>query len=420
VGSTNPTHRAHDVRVRTWFCLVVLAACSSSDPAKPDAELPQPDAAGPLALGPLMPQAIALDASAVMATPTVMPITFDVDANRGDIETFFPQYAASSAWADQTAMYGVGPLTIATPQHVSTAPVTTDAMAEALIRTNTSGATPAWGAASASTLYSIFIPESTTFDDGTGDLCCQDYDGYHDDFMVGGVDVAYAIHCVCPNFPPPGVTALQELTTTAGHETVEAATDPHFETDEAFDDVDAAHEAWTYVTGGELADLCEYADTAYWTDAPGMTYTIQRTWSNAAAAAGMDPCVAGAPATYVQGVPEQPDSAVIAPYGVDVTTTSLKVAKNATGTLTVHLAGTGQGPFTVKAFDIGTEFGASSPYLTFVQPTGTYNVGDTVTISVTVKASDPGLGSSAGAEAFEIDTVPASGPTTYYWGLVSQ
>jgi hypothetical protein len=391
--------------------LVVLgfmAGCGTSD--------------GPPELGPLMPQAIAGTATAVMATPTVLPITWDGDPNRADIDAFFLQYAASPAWAMQTAEYGVGPLNVAVPRHLPGSAATTDPEVRTLLTSSLTGPTPVWGAPSQNTVYSFFVPAGSSFDDGTGAKCCDGYDGYHDDVLVGGVDVAYAIQCACAAGSSSSITPLQELTATTSHETVEAVTDPRPEHQLAFGDVDPAHEVWTYVTDGELADLCEFADTALWTAAPNMTYTIQRTWSNAAARAGTDPCIGDPTTPYYQAIPDQPDDVTILSFGQNIATKATRVAVGASGTITLQLAGTaGSGPFTVTALDVATVyFNATSPLLTFVQPKGMFKLNDTVTIQVTVKAKDTKLGGT-GAEAFEIDTKPVNGgPTTYLYGLISQ
>ena len=380
----------------------------------------QTDAGGSaLALGSLMPQETAGDATAVMTTPNVVAITYDSDPSRSDIEAFFPQYAASSAWATQTAEYGIGPLTVGTPFHLSGTPPATDSALQKVISANLTGASPAWGTPSENTLYSVTLPINTKFTDDIGQACCG---GYHDDFMVGSADIAYSVQCPCTNDFPPPVTALQALTFALSHELVEAATDPRYEHDYAWGNIDVAHEVWAYITDGELADLCEFTDTVLWSDAPNMTYTISRIWSNAAARAGTDPCV-GAPTTpYYQSVPEQVDDAVIELFGESTVTKATKVALGASGTITLHVAGTaGSGPFKVSAVDVASVyFGESKPLLTFVQPTGTFALGDTVSIPVTVAAKDANLGGS-GAEAFEIDTQPTGGgPTTYFYGLITQ
>jgi len=350
-----------------------------------------------------------------MTTPSVVSITYDGDPNRTDTEAFFAQYAASPAWAMQTSEYGVGALTVGTPRHLSGAAATSDTAIRQILTSHLTGTTPAWGAPSENTLYSFTLPVGTAFVDQRGAKLCG---GYHDDVIVGGVDVAYSIQLPC-TFPPP-TTPLQVLTFTLAHELVEGVTDPRWEHDYAWGAVDPAHQVWSYVTDGELADLCEFVDTFLWTDAPGMTYAIQRIWSNAAARAGTDPCVGGPSATYYQSVPEQPDAMTITLFGGNVATMGKKIALGASGTLTLHVAGTGSGPFRVTATDIATLLGATTPLLKFEQPTGTFQIGDTVSIRVTVMAKDANLG-GAGAEAFAIATQPTTGgPTTFFYGLVGQ
>jgi hypothetical protein len=403
------------MRAPTCLLLAFAAACGSSPhDAAPDAP-PGVDASiDPIPLGSLMPQEIAGNASAVMATPTVVSITYDGDPNRTDTEAFYHQYAASPAWALQTAEYGIGPLTVGTPQHLTGAAATSDAAIRQILTSHLTGATPAWGAPSQNTLYSFTLPVGTSYTYGPSANYCG---GYHDDVVIGGVDVAYSIQLPC-TFPPP-TTPLQVLTFTLSHELVEGVTDPRWEHDYAWGAVDDPHQVWSYVTDGEVADLCEYAETFLWKDAPGMTYTIQRIWSNAAARAGTDPCIGSPTTPYYQTVPDQPDDVTISLFGGSAATKGKKIALAATGMLTLHVAGTpGSGPFTVTAYDIASRYlGASTPALKLVQPTGTFEIGDTVTIPVTVMAKDASLG----AESFEVDTKPVNGgPTTYFYGVIAQ
>ena len=53
------------------------------------------------------------------------------------------------------------------------------------------------------------------------------------------------------------------------------------------------------------------------------------------------------------------------------------------------------------------------------QPTGTFNAGDTVSVPVTVTSQDAQLGGKAEG-AYQVTMKPASGPSTYFYGLVSQ
>jgi hypothetical protein len=411
------------MRSSTWW-LGLVVACSSPAHVAPDGsgggghDAAADAASAPLALGALMPQEVAGDAHAVMATPTVVAITYDNDPQRADVEAFFTQMAASPAWATETAEYGIGPLGVGTPIHLSGSAAPTDGAIRALLAANLGGASPAWGAPSENTLYSFTLPIDTTFTDDLGQSCCG---GYHDDITIGTTDVAYALQCPCTDSWPPPTTALQALTFALSHELVEGVTDPRYEHDYAWGGVDDAHQVWSYVTDGELADMCEFTDTTLWSDAPDMTYTISRIWSNAAASAGTDPCVGAPTAPYYQTVPDQPDSIAISLFGGTVATKGSKIALSTTGTVTLHVAGAaGSGPFQVSAADVGTFFGAPMPYLVFTQPTGTYALGDTIELQVTPKGVDPGLGGS-GAEAFELATKPVNGgPTTYFYGLVGQ
>jgi hypothetical protein len=405
------------MRVSPWL-LCVAVACGN-DVGAPTGDAVTADAPG-AGLGALMPQEVLGSASAVMTSPTVVAISYSSDPEGSDVEPFYTQFAASPAWAIETAEYGIGPVSVGTPQQLPDPVASSDTDVRTILTTNLTGSDPAWGPANEDTVYVFTLPAGSPFVDNFGDTgFCG---AYHDDFFIGSADVSYAIECPCTSGNPPGLTQLQVLTWGLSHELVEGVTDPRFEHELGWGGVDSAHAVWSYVTDGEVADLCEFTDTAFWTDPPDMTFTIQRVWSNAAAHAGTDPCVGSAQPTYYQSVPEQPDAVTITLFGSDVATTGEKVALGFTGKLTLHVAGTaGSGPFEVIAGDIATLFfGAQTPLLSFTQPTGTFQVGDTVSIPVTVMAKDSNLG-GAGAEAFEIETKPVNGgPSTYFYGLVGQ
>jgi hypothetical protein len=86
--------------------------------------------------------------------------------------------------------------------------------------------------------------------------------------------------------------------------------------------------------------------------------------------------------------------------------------------LTLHVyADAPAGPFMVTVQDMSDWFGGTK-YLNITTPSGTYNVGDAVQVSVTVNGEDSNLGH---AEAFIVTTTPmGTGPSTYYFGLVGQ
>ena len=375
-----------------------------------------------------MPQVVNLNnTQSTLSAPNVVAITYDNDVNRADIEAFFVQWAKSYSWATLTAEYGVGPLSAGTPQHLSgNAPVApTDGQVRGLLMQYLTGVTPAWGAPDANTIYAFFFPAGSIVDDGTGSKCCTDYDGYHSDVQIGPVDVAYSIVCQCPGFDGDNIngipfTDMQQLTIAAGHETVEAATDP-YSYNPAWAQTDDAHAVWTYVTDGELADLCETADTYAWTP-PDMTYTIQRIWSNAAAAAGHDPCVGQPTEPYYQTIPDQPDDVRIdIEDSGEWSTKGTRIAKGMTGTVTLHVYADGQaGPFVISVDDYSYAYLGGSKFLEISTPPTPVNPGDSVQAMVTVMGQDPSLGGDA--EAFVVTTAPVSGggPSTYFFGLIGQ
>ena len=411
----------------TLLLIAPLAACSSAaDPSGGDGGLPDAGAADVVdgattsdagTFGQEMPQVVDAGLGPVIAQPRVTAITYDNDSSRSDIEAFYGNFAASTAWAAQTAEYGTGALVAGAPQHITgNAPASaTDTDLHGILTQNLTGSAPAWGAPDPNGVYAFFFPKGTAFDDGSGLTVCQDYDGYHSDVVVGGVDVAYTVSIACPGFDQ-GLTDLQQITVSAAHELVEAVTDPlRDEQKAAWGYPDDAHFVWWYTTGGgEVADMCAGADTSYWIPSD-MKYMVQRAWSNAAATAGHDPCVGQPTEPYYQTIPLQNDTINLSALGV--TTKGTKIAKGAQGTVTLHVyADQAAGPFTVTVQDYSAYLGGT-PYLQISVPSGQVNPGDEIVATVKVLGQDPGL---ANGEAYVVTTRPSTGPRTYYFGLIGQ
>jgi hypothetical protein len=104
----------------------------------------------------------------------------------------------------------------------------------------------------------------------------------------GSQQVAYAVIPACDyGLGPTG--NYNFVTLSASHELAEAATDPHPETDRAF--YLFSNDAWLGALsygGGENGDMCTYLlDPSYLESG---FYTVQRIWSNMAAAASHNPC----------------------------------------------------------------------------------------------------------------------------------
>jgi hypothetical protein len=418
--------------------LLVLAACGSSshghpdagspdaNPSFPDADLggadaglPDADLSAPSPLAGLMPQEIALNPGVELANPVAVPITYSDDPNLAFINAYYADLGASSAWTDQVAEYGVGALSEGTPQDLGPTPGTV-AESDLLGALTTNLVPGAWGDPDPSSIYVFHIPAGVNYQSNS---CCGKYDGYHFDTTINGVDVAYAVVCSCPGEATYyGITLPQDMGVTMGHEAVEAVTDPFIATSSAYSITDDAHAVWTYVTGGELGDLCQYADTEIWLDAAG-TDATQRTWSNAAAAAGHDPCVGAPRVPYYQSIPTDPDTGTVtfsAPStgSASWNTVGTRVAMGATGTITLQVLSDvpTAGPFSITVQDLAAWNGGTG-HLQFGAVSGTYSSGDLATVSVQVVDADPKM---VGGEAYVVETKPASGPTTYYFALVLQ
>jgi hypothetical protein len=383
--------------------------------ATPAADANNLDASNDPSFGALMPVLVKGPGSPLGA-PVVIPISWDNDKFRTYAEEFFREYGASDAWSAQVSEYGVGAMTEGMPEHIAgKAPASLGGGSiESILKTNL-GASGPWGAPNPNAVYAFLIPLGTTVTDAG--LCCTDFDGYHSDTMVGAVDVAYSVQCQCPGFDGPNVDDLQQLTIVASHETVEAVTDPFVSKNPAYAQTDDAHAVWTIVTGGEAGDLCLFADNSFYTPA-NMIDAAQRTWSNAEAALGHDPCVSEGMAPYYQTIPDDPDALSITYFG-PWATRGTKVAVGANGTITLHVyANPDSGPYVVSLDDYSSTWFGGAPLLTFTEPTGVWANGATITVPVTVNAADSSL---ATGEIYIVNTRPAAGgPTTYYYALVGQ
>ena len=435
-----------DMKIRSFAPLLVLSTAlgchhgnglgASGDAAQPGDMAEAVDLAGPgpattdastfpadVTLGQLQPQVVRQSPDGILATPTVVAVTYDNDPYRMDAEKFFTEYAASTAWAAQTAEYGVGPLTVGAPRHLTgNAPATlSDGDVQKLLATNLASAAAPWGAANSNVTYQFFIPQAVKFDDGAGNPnqkgqpCCQSYGGYHSDTSVNGVDVSYAIVCECGPSGGP-TTPLEDITTTCNHELVEAVIDPFYGAPGYTNPSDDFF-GFTLVTEGEVGDMCEFATTVDWKPAD-MSYTIQRTWSNKAAAAGHDPCVGDGETPYYEAIPFLPNTVDV---GQGQMVKSLNIPVGTTGTMTVRVfSDVPGGSVTLRVDDIYSQFTGNAALLEFVVPPGPFLSGTDVQIQVTVKAqSIADLGGPF--EPFTLATAPVvGGSETYYYGIIGQ
>jgi hypothetical protein len=347
---------------------------------------------------PALPQVLTLG-GAVLSAPRVLPILFPNDSGATDVKAFLQELATSTTWTAQTSEYGVGPLTVLPAVTVTGTTATTfsDTALRSMIQSNTSGANPAWGPLDAKTIYFFLLPQGTVESDPTG-TCCSEFYGYHSDARIGATFVPYAVGCTCPG--TTRVTSLQDRTATIDHELVEASTDPYPNSDPAFTQEDDDDIVWTLVTGGEVADMCEFDDDANVVPT-GAQYMIQRTWSNQAAAAGQNPCVPSATgAPYLNTFPilaRITDDALAT--GFSTMGLNIPIGQKKTIPLTLSSAGPTSGTWTVKVYDYDEIIVGTSAGLTLSQDKTSGRNGDTIQLTITPLRGDPSLG---GGEAFLI------------------
>jgi hypothetical protein len=239
-----------------------------------------------------------------------------------------------------------------------------------------SGAIPA---PDAQTLYVVYFPAGTIVVlDGIASCSTAGFAGYHDTMTVPSADggtaigLSYAVIARC--------SSTEAATTlAASHEIVEAATDPSPENAPAFEMTDPA---WT-AFGADVADVCAAVDSSLTAQESG--FAVQRSWSNASASAGHDPCVPPLPGeVYFNVAPAAGLESVTLSVGQTVTIPLFPFADGPTA------------PWQLVAQDTN---GSSSIVLSLSQPTAA--AGSPLALTV------------------RLESMPAYGPDELY-GLVSQ
>jgi hypothetical protein len=226
-------------------------------------------------------------AGALLTSARVTAVTFSDDPLAGELEHFISTIGDSSYWKTTTSEYGVGRASATQPVHAGAAPAMIDDVTiQSYLRQKLDDPSSGWPAATDQSLYVLFFPATTEVTMRGGATLCMPTGGYHAFTALGnGQLVAYAVIGRC--IGAQHVT-LDNVTLVASHELVEAATDPF---DTGYHAPPDAQYAWTFtMQGGEIGDLCEHdASSDFYS--PELGYVVQRIWSNAAAAAGHEPCV---------------------------------------------------------------------------------------------------------------------------------
>jgi hypothetical protein len=231
----------------------------------------------------------------VLTAPKVVTVTWVGDPNRDKRRAFDDAIVANSWWQQTMSGYGVGNGSsggyVELVNNFGATATLADADIQQLVQDNVaSGAFPA---PTAQTIYALYFPDGVSITNGSGSSCTT-FGGYHEHVVVnapsdgGTFDVAYAVipHC---KYPTDATQNFVQDMVNASHELAEAASDPLVGLQPAF--VLTTNYAWVpdAYAGGvpENGDMCnDLVD--YFTEG---SYTMQRIWSNSAAAADNNPCV---------------------------------------------------------------------------------------------------------------------------------
>ena len=362
---------------------------------------------------PTAPQVIS-GGGPVIAEPNIVPVFFAGDTVQTQVEGFLTALAGSDYWTTTTSEYGVGALTIS-PSIVTTdtAPTTDTALRDGL-KANTDGTHAGWPVPDANTLYAVFLPSGDLLTTPFG-TSCTDFGAYHSEGSdLQGGSLIYALMPRCPS----NLSVIQELTSAASHEFIEAATDPFPFSNPAFDQVDDDHQVWAGVPGGEVGDMCEYVTAAYVFDVGD--YLVQRTWSNASAMAGHDPCVPALDAPYIVAAPVFTAEVNIGGNGPNgqAVTQGVQVPMGSTVSVPVKFfSDSTAGYWSVAAQDANVFIGGPSATaelsLAWDEPLGTN--GDTHHLNVTRIAQ----GQNGGSEFVIQSRGPNGEVVSLWWGYVS-
>jgi len=292
------------MRAHLFFALFLFACGdAASSPADAATDAAPPDVFAPASH--LAPPTVVNAGGDVLASPKVVVVTFESDPLAPQIEAFAQAIGKSAYWSATTSEYGVSGLAYTAAVHVADAlptPLTEDAF-ESWLAGELDGTHAEWPAFDPDTIYSVVLPKDAgVMVDGVPP--CESSPAYHYEIPNAngsGKSLVYAAVNRCDPFA--GLAGIDYVTAGLSHEWIEAATDPHYVTGPAWEAPAEQYVDWTLTTGGEVADMCTNRSDVYFQPAD-LAFTVQRSWSNASATAGHDPCVPAEAGAYFGAAPE--------------------------------------------------------------------------------------------------------------------
>jgi hypothetical protein len=391
-------------------------------PANPDLIDGQPSTMYP-APHPAPPQVVS-SGGPVLNAPVLVPVFFSNDDTdtRTSLADFYSKVGATNYWMTAVQEYGVGAAT-AKPPIVLTETATgtiDDSAIQTWLAGKLNGNDAQFPTTVENTIFALNYPSGVTITLNSGQgssQSCQSFGAYHSNIKLdtahGGALVSYAVIPRCSG--GHAMSLVDTATASASHELIEAVTDPYPQTNAAYGQTDDDHIYWAFALGGgEVGDLCAQDPTAF-TKFPELNYTVQRTWSNASALAGHDPCVPLLPnVVYFNTVPELPDTITIGGGAFSSAGVQVPVGMSKTIPLDFFSDAPTSGPWTIQASDYGAlvQGGAPNLQLTLDRTSGSNGERAQLTIK-TLKAGQFGAG-------IFVIVSKLGGRTNYWFGLVGE
>jgi hypothetical protein len=385
--------------------LALLAGCGDNATLAPDAGPPPDTNFGEFPHG-APPQVESLGGP-VLTAPKIVPIFFTGDGTtQAQVEQFLAMLPGSSYWHDTTSEYGVGDVAIQPTIVTTDTPPTTDTALEAWIASNLDGTHAGW-TFDPSAIYSVFLPSGVVLQTQFG-KSCQAFGGYHSEIAGQlGRHIVYALLPRCQG-------GLSSLTSASSHEFIEAATDPLPFSNGAYQLIDDEHAIWNIIApGAEVGDMCEFTASAF---QPLLgSFEIQRTWSNASALAGHDPCVPLLAMPFEGAAPIFTDDITIPDgMGGTVTTKGVTVPTGMSKTIDVKVfSDAPTADYVIRALDANVVLGMQAE-LTFSLDKASAKNGDTLKLTITRTRA-----ASMGASEFLVIAGPPQGSTSIWFGAAN-
>jgi hypothetical protein len=378
----------------------------------------------------------------ILTAPQIVTVTFPGDSMESQLQSFGESLQSSAWWSTVTATYceGSGGKCIGqgTAKSVvfGSAPAASytdsegggpSSLRQWLASSISSGALPTPETGSAfegnapvsSSIYVLYFPATTTvmLDDLTS---CLDFDGYHGSVVVGSQEVPYAVVTECSgpnagNMPP--ITTLQNTTITASHEIIESTTDPSSQNIAYYLAFTDANLAWTDVQGGgEVADLCIDPFLLDQDETAEGAYTVQRIWSNAHAAAGLDPCnPIPSQEVYFNAAPEQSYYVLDVGSSVTIPVTAFSSGKRSNWTMTAQDWSDLASPNAPSYLGISIQGGMAAGEGESIS----VNNGQVVNVTVTLEKDPSSLPSTrADGSIITFSGSPSSPTAAHFWPFV--